>query len=73
MNIEFLNRYDGLKGMIEHYGLNFENTQGIEGSNRYVALVNNETDLTNAYTTDGLLKKFNLVSLEDDKNFFLPY
>ena len=26
-----------------------------------------------AFTTDGLLKKFDLVVLEDDKNFFPPY
>jgi len=26
-----------------------------------------------AFATDGLLKKFNLVTLKDDKNFFPPY
>lgn len=35
--------------------------------------MNNECDVIDAYSTDGLLKKFDLQVLEDDKNFFLPY
>jgi len=30
-------------------------------------------DIVNAFSTDGLLKKFSLKVLEDDKNFFPPY
>ncbi len=30
-------------------------------------------DIIDAFSTDGLLKKFDLKTLEDDKNFFPPY
>ena len=43
------------------------------GSPRYTALMNNESDVVDAFATDGLLKKFNLVVLEDDKFAFPPY
>lgn len=71
--LEFLNREDGILGLQDHYGLNFENQVGINGANKYLALDNYETDITDAYSTDGLLKKFDLAMLEDDKNFFPPY
>ncbi len=71
--LEFLNRIDGIPGLTEFYNFNFKNTVGLDGSPRYVALMNQETDVVDAFSTDGLLKKFELVTLEDDKNFFPPY
>lgn len=71
--LEFINREDGLAGLEKEYGLSFKDTIGIDGSPRYTALQNNNAQVIDAFTTDGLLKKFNLVVLEDDKNFFPPY
>lgn len=71
--LEFINREDGLPGLEKEYGLSFKDTIGIDGSPRYAALQNNNAQVIDAFTTDGLLKKFNLVVLEDDKNFFPPY
>ena len=71
--LEFINREDGLSGLEKTYGLNFKDTIGIDGSPRYTALLNNDAQVIDAFTTDGLLKKFDLVVLEDDKNFFPPY
>lgn len=71
--LEFINREDGLPGLEKEYGLSFKDTIGIDGSPRYTALQNNNAQVIDAFTTDGLLKKFNLVVLEDDKNFFPPY
>lgn len=71
--LEFINREDGLPGLEKKYGLSFKDTIGIDGSPRYTALQNNNAQVIDAFTTDGLLKKFNLVVLEDDKNFFPPY
>ncbi len=71
--LEFLNRIDGIPGLIKHYGFNFKDAIGLDGSPRYVALMNKETDVADAFSTDGLLKKFELVTLQDDKNFFPPY
>lgn len=71
--LEFMNREDGLPGLTKHYNFEFNDTIGLDGSPRYVALMNNKTDVIDAFSTDGLLKKFELVTLEDDKNFFPPY
>lgn len=71
--LEFINREDGLPGLEKEYGLAFKDTIGIDGSPRYTALQNNNAQVIDAFTTDGLLKKFNLTVLEDDKEFFPPY
>ena len=71
--IEFSNREDGLLGLNKAYNLSFKSIKAIDGGLRYTALVNNESDVIDAFTTDGLLDKFGLVVLEDDKNFFPPY
>lgn len=70
---EFLNRPDGLQGMLDYYGFDFRKKIGIDDSARYIAINNDEVQAVDAFATDGLLKKFNLVSLEDDKHFFPPY
>ncbi|MFV0379539.1 MAG: glycine betaine ABC transporter substrate-binding protein [Anaerorhabdus sp.] len=71
--LEFINREDGMIGAKRVYGLSFKEEIGLDSSSRYIALNNNEVDIIDAFATDGLLKKFNLKILEDDKKFFLPY
>lgn len=71
--LEFVNREDGLSGLSKVYGLNFADVIAIDGSPRYTALMNDNSQVIDAFTTDGLLKKFGLVVLEDDKSFFPPY
>lgn len=71
--LEFLNREDGMLGLAKAYDLNLKDSIGLDGAPRYVAMVNKEVDVVDAFSTDGLLKKFDLVVLEDDKNFFPPY
>lgn len=71
--IEFANRQDGLIGMNPFYGLNFKSVKPVDGGLRYTALANKESQVIDAFTTDGLIEKMNLVVLEDDKNFFPPY
>ena len=71
--LEFVNRNDGLPGLLKTYNLEFKNTIAMDGSPRYTALLNNNSQVIDAFTTDGLLRKFNLTVLEDDKNFFPPY
>ena len=72
-SLEFLNREDGIIGLSKHYDFDFGDQVGIDGANKYIAIDNGETDVTDAFSTDGLLQKFGLVQLEDDKNFFPPY
>lgn len=71
--LEFLNRDDGLPGLENAYGLFFKDNVGMNGTGKYIALDNGETHATDAFATDGLLKKYELVVLEDDKEFFPPY
>ncbi len=60
-------------GLQKAYNLNFKSVKGIDGGLRYTALEKNETQVLDAFSTDGLLKKFDLKLLKDDKQFFPPY
>ena len=72
--LEFLNRPDdGLPGLEKKYGIKFKEAIGLDGSPRFTALENGEVDIVNAFATDGLLKKYNLVTLTDDEGYFPPY
>lgn len=71
--LEFLNRDDGFPGLTKEYNFAFNDSIGLDGSSRYTALVNDKVDVIDAFATDGLLKKFELKTLKDDKNFFPPY
>ena len=73
VTMEFANRPDGFPGVQKKYNLNFKSVKGIDGGLRYTALGNGETQVLDAFATDGLLKKFDLQLLKDDKNFFPPY
>ena len=69
----FMERSDCWLGLQQAYPIQFKSITPIDGAPRYIALLNEESDVIDAYSTDGLLKKYDLVVLEDDKNFFLPY
>ncbi|WP_461206352.1 ABC transporter permease/substrate-binding protein [Clostridium sp. DL1XJH146] len=71
--MEFSDREDGYVGLSKTYNMKFKEVTGIDGGLRYTAINENETDAVDAFGTDGLLKKFNLKPLEDDKNFFPGY
>lgn len=69
----FMERSDCWLGLQQAYPIQFKSITPIDGAPRYIALLNEESDVIDAYSTDGLLKKYDLVVLEDDKNFFPPY
>ncbi|MBL4932495.1 glycine betaine ABC transporter substrate-binding protein [Clostridium paridis] len=71
--IEFSNREDGYLGLKKTYNMNFKNVNAVDGGLRYTSLNSNKTDVIDAFSTDGLLKAFDLKVLKDDKNFFPPY
>ncbi|WP_195986509.1 glycine betaine ABC transporter substrate-binding protein [Clostridium sp. D53t1_180928_C8] len=70
---EFANREDGLPGLQKAYNFKMNEVLTLDGAPRYTALVNGEVEVVDAFATDGLLKKFNLKTLSDDKGFFPPY
>ena len=71
--IEFVNREDGLLGIQRVYDIQFKNAIPLQGALRYTALMNDEIQVTSAFSTDGMLMRYELVVLEDDMNFFPPY
>ncbi|MDR4948183.1 ABC transporter permease/substrate-binding protein [Neobacillus cucumis] len=71
--IEFPNRKDGLIGLSKAYNMSFKDVKAVDGGLRYTALKNHKSDVIDAFSTDGLLKTFNLKVLKDDQHFFPPY
>lgn len=70
---EILNRNDGIPNLKKEYDMKFKDEKAIDGVLRYTAIQKNETQVTEAFSTDGMLMEYELVVLEDDKNFFPPY
>ena len=75
MDAEFANRPDGLKPLLETYDMHFKRSQmkQMDPGLVYTALHNNQLKIGLVYTTDGRVKGFGIVPLEDDKHFFPPY
>ena len=71
--LAFQNREDGLPGLQKYYDMDFKEVKSMDGALRYQALQRGDAQVIDAFSTDGLLKKFNLKVLEDDKSFFPPY
>ena len=69
---EFLERKDGWPGLSRVYGFDLSPV-GIEHALAYQALVDGTIDVTDAYSTDGELVRYDLAVLEDDRAFFPPY
>ncbi len=67
---EFTDRY---WSFVEAYGLTFADYSSIDINLKYTAIANGNFDVTEVYTTDGLNRKYNLVVLADDLNFFPEY
>lgn len=70
---DFLGRADGLPGLAGAYGLELSQTRSLLQAVKYEALVSGEVDVIDGYSTDGLIARYDLVVLEDDRGFFPPY
>lgn len=71
---EFFDRQDGFDGLVAHYGLAFKGEpMKLNTSLKYQAIGRGEMDITDAFSTDGPIKQYDLRILEDDKHFFPPY
>lgn len=61
------------KGMQDTYGIHFKSFKGLaQGSLKYQALLNNQIQVALSFSTDGIIAKQNLVTLQDDKSLFPP-
>ena len=70
---EFLNRRDGWRPLTEKYQLPTQNVVGIDHGLGYEALRNGSIDVKDAYSTDAKIGENDLVTLEDDLQFFPQY
>lgn len=69
---EFMGRQDGNLGLVNKYGLKIH-TIVISDAVMYKAAQEKELDVISGYSTDGRLKAYDLVVLDDDKKIFPPY
>lgn len=69
---EFMGREDGYLGLKSTYNLNIRNVV-ISDALMYKAAFEKKLNVISGYSTDGRLKAFNLVTLQDDKKIFPPY
>jgi len=69
---EFMGRQDGDLGLRSVYGLQL-NPLVVSDAIMYEAAYQGKLDLISGYSTDGRIKAFDLVVLEDDKTIFPPY
>jgi osmoprotectant transport system substrate-binding protein len=70
---DFFERKDGYDNLVKTYGFRFKTVKQMAIALKYPAIVSREVDVIDAFSTDGLLKKFDLVVLEDDKHYFPSY
>jgi osmoprotectant transport system permease protein len=70
---DFIGRPDGLAGLSRAYGVRPRAVRPLAPAVKYQALASGAVDVIDGYSTDGLLAKYDLVTLVDDKHFFPPY
>jgi len=74
-NAEFYAREDGVKGLQKKYDFKFpaKNVVKMDSGLLYNALKDGQVDVSVGFATDGRIKGFKLISLEDDQQFFPAY
>ena len=72
---DFVNRPDGLAGLMRRYGASIRprTVRPLLPGLKYQALAQGAVDVIDGFSTDGLLARYDLVVLEDDRRFFPPY
>lgn len=70
---DFIGRSDGLPGLARAYGFKPKQVRSLLQAVKYQALAEGNVDIIDGYSTDGLLAKYDLLVLDDDRHFFPPY
>jgi osmoprotectant transport system substrate-binding protein len=70
---EFRDRKDGLPGLHDKYGMEFKEDLQLAIGLRYQALKNDQIQVVNGYSTDGMISAMKLKRLKDDRNLWPPY
>jgi osmoprotectant transport system permease protein len=70
---DFMSRPDGYPGFAKTYGLRFAEIREMDLSLTYRALAEKQIDLIAGNSTDGLIARYRLHQLADDRHYFPPY
>jgi len=70
---DFMSRADGYPGFARAYGFHFQEIREMDLSLTYRALAEKQVDLIAGNSTDGLISRYGLIQLKDDKRYFPPY
>ena len=72
---DFIERADGLPGLVQAYGSGIRPAavRPLVAALKYQAIAGGSVDVIDGFSTDGLLERYGLVVLEDDRRFFPPY
>jgi osmoprotectant transport system permease protein len=70
---DFIGRADGLPGLQHAYGLRLRDVRALGPAVKYQALAAGQVDVIDGYSTDGLIARYDLVVLTDNRHFFPPY
>jgi osmoprotectant transport system permease protein len=70
---DFIGRADGLPGLSRAYGIHFRDVRALLPAVKYRALASGDVDVVDGYSTDGLIERYELRVLDDDRSFFPPY
>jgi glycine betaine/choline ABC-type transport system substrate-binding protein len=71
---EFLQRPDGLTGLVKTYGLRIQGqVKTMDLGLLYRALEQHQVDMIAASATDGMLAVLDVMVLQDDRHYFPPY
>ena len=70
---DFTQREDALPRLESTFHTKFGEVNALDVAVRYTAIDSGQVDVIDAFATDALLSKFDLVQLEDDASFFPPY
>ena len=66
-------RLDAYPGWSEHYGIEFRELVTMQYALMYTAIAQGEVDIIAAFSTDSRIPSMDLVTLEDDKEWFPAY
>jgi len=70
---DFMSRPDGYPGFARAYGFHFQEIREMDLALTYRALAEGQVDLIAGNSTDGLISRYGLVQLVDDRHYFPPY
>ena len=70
---DFIGRPDGLPGLVRVYGVHLREVRALLPAVKYTALAAGSIDVIDGFSTDGLIARYDLVVLRDDRHFYPPY